>query len=163
MHRVRAANRALPRLRQAEERHLPFAHQRGHRSDHALDRHRAIDAMLIEQIDMICAQPAQRALHRFSNMLRSAVQARERALIAEAESELGGDHHAIALPGQRARQQLLVGVGTVRFGRVEERHAELQRAMERGDGFALVSLLGRAVREAHPHAAEPDRRDLQIA
>src|ERR1044072_4262477 len=79
------------------------------------------------------------------------------------EAELGRDHDSVAPASERAGQQLLVGVGTIRFGRIEERHAQLDGAVNGGDGLAVVAFLGRAIGEAHPHAAEPDRRHLQTA
>ena len=48
-------------------------------------------------------------------------------------------------PLERAAEQLLVRERAVDLGRVEERHAELDRAMDGGDRLALVALLGRAV------------------
>ena len=60
---------------------------------------------------------------------------------------------------ERAGEQFLVLVRPVRFGRVEEGHAELDGAMDRGDGLALVALLGRAVGLAHPHEPEADGGD----
>src|SRR5580765_6639973 len=62
---------------------------------------------------------------------------------------------------ERAGEQLLVHERPIRLCGIEERHAELDRAVDRGDRLALVALLGPAVRKAHPHAPEPDRRHLE--
>ena len=70
------------------------------------------------------------------------------ALLARALKQLEG-----------AREQLLVRVGPVHLGRVEERHAELDGAVDGGDGLALIALLGGAVGLAHPHQAEPEGGD----
>ena len=54
---VRAADRLLAGLRESEKAHLPGAHQLGHRADDVLDRHGRIDAMLVEQVDVVGPQP----------------------------------------------------------------------------------------------------------
>ncbi len=58
VHGVGAADRPLARLGQAEEADLPFAHQLRHRADDILDRHRGIDAVLVQQIDVVRPEPA---------------------------------------------------------------------------------------------------------
>ena len=63
-----------------------------------------------------------------------------------------------ALP-ERASHQFLVRVRPIRLGRVEEGHAERDRAMDRRNRLTLVALVGRAVGLAHPHAAETDLGD----
>jgi hypothetical protein len=104
-------------------------------------------------------QPAQRALHRLADMLRPAVALGADLLaVLEAKPELGGDHHLVAPPLERPAEQLLVGERAVDLGRVEERAAQLDGAMQRGDRLALV---GRAVGLAHAHAAQTDRRYFQ--
>ena len=80
MHGVRAADRLLARLGQAEEAHLALAHELGHRADDVLDRHRGIDAVLVEQVDVVGAQPAQRAFDRLADVLGPAVDAVDRAV-----------------------------------------------------------------------------------
>ena len=111
MHGVRAADRLLARFGEAEEAHLPFAHELGHRADDVLDRHRGIDAMLVEQIDVIGLQPAQRAFDGLADVRRPAVHAGDAAVLVELEAELRRDDDAIARAVElleRAREQLLV-------------------------------------------------------
>jgi hypothetical protein len=57
--------------------------------------------------------------------------------------------------------QLFVGERAVRFGGVEERDAAFDRCANERDHLAFVRC--RSVAIAHPHAAEPDRRDFQVA
>src|SRR5215203_2735766 len=100
---VRTPDRLLACLREAEKADLPFAHQVGHRADDIFDRHLWVNAMLIEQIDAICRESAQRPFDRIANALRPAVDARHRAVL-DSESELRRDEDTIALPLQGAAQ-----------------------------------------------------------
>jgi hypothetical protein len=77
----------------------------------------------------------------------------------EIEPELGGDHDLPAKRRQRFADQFFIRVGAVDLGRVEERDAALDGGGEQGGHLALV--LGRAVRVAHAHAAEAERRDFE--
>ena len=54
---VRPTDRALSGLGQAEEAHLPFAHQIRHGADHVLDGDRRVDAVLVEEIRVVRPQP----------------------------------------------------------------------------------------------------------
>ena len=62
---------------------------------------------------------------------------------------------------QRLADELLVRERTVDLGGVEERDAALDRRPDQGDRLLLVH--GRAVAEAHSHAAQAEGRDLQVA
>ncbi len=127
--------------------------------------------MLVQQVDVIGLQSAQRSLHGGSYVLRSTVQTKRldveafppssiasqflsRFSLSDTPPELRGDEHLIALPLQRAAEQLLVREWSVHLGRVEEGDTELDGAVDGGDRLALV---GGAVRLAHPHAAESER------
>src|ERR1051325_361209 len=94
-------------------------------------------------------------------MFGLAVQTSHDAIL-DLESELRRDQDCIAPSVKRTSQKLLVGVGPVHFGRVEESHAQFDGPMNRGDGFALVTLFRRAIRKAHPHAAESNGRNFQL-
>lgn len=75
-------------------------------------------------------------------------------------NELRGEDDVLPPARERLPQQLLVAPGTVDLGRVEDRDAEVERAMDRRDRLGLV---GGAVGLAHPHAPEPESRDLEAA
>ena len=118
--------------------------------------------MLIEKIDTVGGKAAKRTLDGVTDVLRPAVQARHPPVL-DLEAELGCDDHPLALTRKRAGEELLVGVWAVYFCRVEKRHAKLDGPVNGGDGLAFVSLLGGTVGLAHPHQAEPHRRDFQAA
>ncbi|HEY3747227.1 MAG TPA: hypothetical protein VGL17_13335 [Gemmatimonadaceae bacterium] len=129
----------------------------------SLDRHGGIHAMLIEKIDMVGLESAQRSFDRLANVCRPAVYPSD-AVRAELEAEFGGNDHAITRDlelFERASQQLLVFVRSVRLGRVEERHAELNGATDGGDRLAFVALVGSPVSLTHSHQTEPEGGDFE--
>jgi hypothetical protein len=127
-----------------------------HRPDRLLDRHVRVDPVLVVEVDVVGAEPAQRLLGDALRVLRRAVDAAGRAL--EVEAELGRDLDLVAVPGEGAPDQLLVRVRAVDLGGVEERDAEVERPRDRGDP---VRFLGGPVGPGHPHAAEPLGRHLE--
>src|SRR5512143_134098 len=73
--RVCTADRLFARLGQAEEPYLALGDELGHRTDHVLDRHHGIDAVLVQEVDVLRAQPAERPFHGLAHTLRPAVHA----------------------------------------------------------------------------------------
>ena len=159
MHRVRLADVGDARLGQPEEPHLALVDQLGDRAGDVFHRHRGIDAVLVDEVDVIRAEAAQRALHRGTDRFGAAVPLDPDLLAAlVAEAEFGGDDQSVALAFERLADQFLVLEGTVGLGRIQEGAAKLDGAMQRGDGLAFIR---RTVGLAHRHAAETDRGDLQ--
>jgi hypothetical protein len=81
------------------------------------------------------------------------------ALRAHLDAELGRDHHLITDGSERVPDQLLVRLGPVGLGRVEEGDAALDRRPDQRDH--LLPVGDWAVGVAHTHAAEPEGGDLQ--
>ena len=149
MHRMRAPDGLLARFRYSEKSDLSFGHELRHVTDNFLDRHLGIDAMLIEQIDVIGLESLQRSFDRAPHML--AVQS-GRLAVDNVEAELRGDDDLIALAAQRATDQLLILIGPINLGRIEEIDSQLQRPIDRRQRLLLIR---RPIRLAHAHAAEP--------
>ena len=76
-------------------------------------------------------------------------------------AEFGGDHDLVAHRLKRLADDLLVGVGTVGLGGIEEGDAELVRLPQEGDRVGLLHR--RAIGEVQSHAAEADRGDFEAA
>src|ERR1700693_5531879 len=157
MHRVRAANRGLARLRQPEIANLAGLDQRRHRADHILDRNLAIDAMLVKQIDMRGLQTLERGLDDFANVLGTTVGTDDLAIL-DLKPELGGDHDRVAASFEGASEQLLVLQGARDLRGIVERAAELDRAR---NGRERLGVVGCAIGVTHAHAAQPQRGDGQ--
>src|SRR6188474_481886 len=124
---VSAADVPLAGFREAEIEHLTLAYQVGHCTDDVLDRHRGIDAMLVQQVDPVGLQPPERALDPLLHTFRPAIQSRHASL--DREPELCCDDRAVTLSLERPAQELLVGQRPVDFGGVKKRYAEIEGAV----------------------------------
>jgi len=79
---------------------------------HVFDRHIEIDAMLVEQVDDLDAEPLQRRIADLTDVLGPAIHAGVFACLGiDHETELGGDHHLAAHWLQRLADDFLVGEG----------------------------------------------------
>ena len=150
-------------FRQSKMFDLAFLDQVPDGTGDFLDGHVRIDAVLVEQIDGLHPQPLERGFGDLLDMLGPAVQPRPAGatIRVELEPELCGDHHLPAERLQRFADQLFVGVGTIDFCCIEERDAAFHGCLQERDHLLPVSH--RAVAEAHPHAAKPERRYFQTA
>ena len=137
---------------------LPAAISVLHRAGDVLDRHVRVDAVLVEEVDDLDAQPLQRGVTRLADVLGTAVHA-GRLPVHDVEAELGGDHHPVAERLEGIAHDLLVGVGAVDLGRIEEGDAALHRRADERDAVLLPQRM--AVAEVEAHAAEADGRDFE--
>ena len=140
MNRMSPANRCRPRFAQAEKPDLPGVDELGHGSDRLLDRHRAVDAVLVVQVDDVDVEALQGCVAGAVHVVGTAVDAL-RAIVQLLESELGGNDVLIATSGERLAHQLLVGEGPVHVGRVEHGDAQLRRA-------SMVAIASRSSRSS---------------
>ncbi len=149
---MRAAHGGSARLGQPEVADLAFGDQVAHGASHILDRHVRVDAVLVEQVDMVGAQALEAGFGDGTDILGAAVQAviGARAL----ESELGGNHQPVAVGRQRPAEQVFVGVRTIHLGGVEEGHAALDGGLQQGDALALLHRLTVGMGQAHAAQAE---------
>src|SRR6185437_4975434 len=159
VHGMSAPYGLLTRFRKSEKANLAGVHEISHRADDVLDRDRRIDAVLVQQVYMICLQTTERALHGFANVQRPAVQATLLARFPDAPPELGRDRRLIPLSLERAAEQFLVGERPVHLGGIQKRDADLERPVQCRDRLAFVTLFRRSIRCGHPHASEPDGGD----
>src|SRR6266550_4666646 len=157
---VGAADRARPGFGHAEVLHLALRNQFLDRARHVFDRHVWVDTVLIIEIDDVGLESFQRTLDALLDALGAAVLDLLPAGIPS-DSELRGEHHLCAHWRQRFAYELFVGVRTVNFGGIEERDAPFDGRANERDHRLLVRW--ETVALAHPHAAEPEGRDLEIA
>src|SRR4051794_34842899 len=141
--------------------HLTGLDQLLDRAGDLLDGHLRVDPVLVEQVDGLGAQPAQRTLDRGADVLRPAGDAGLLTVLVKGEAELRRDDDAVADRLQRLADQLLVVERAVHLGRVEEGDATVDRRPEEGDH--LLAWRSGAEGLAHSHAAEAERGHLQGA
>src|SRR5437867_669370 len=156
VHRAGAAERLGPRLGEAEPAHLARAHEVGHRTHGVLDRGARVHPVLVVEVDRLDAEALQAPVACGAHVLRPPVDGAHPRVVAAHDAELGGDDDLVAPAADPAPDELLVGVGAVHVGGVEEVDAEVERAVDGRDRFAVVV---RAVELRHPHAAEADGGD----
>ena len=157
-----AADRLCAGLRQPEMFHLTLGDESLDCGRHVFDRHIEIDAMLVEQVDDLDAEPLQRRIADLTDVLGPAIHAGVFACLGiDHETELGGDHHLAAHWLQRLADDFLVGERAVDFGGVEEGDAQFHRLTDQLDALLLAEAV--VVAEVQSHASQPDGRDFQIA
>ena len=139
---------------------LALGDELGERADGLLDRGARVHAVLVVQVDVVGAEPLQRALHGKAHVLRAAVQAARAVAAVPDRAELGRDHHLVPATGERPSEQFLVEVRPVHLGGVEQGDAEVDGAVDRCDRARLVGACA-GVEGRHPHAAEADASDLE--
>ena len=121
-----------------EEPDLSLPDEIADRAGNVVDRDRGVDPVLIEEVDVIGLEPAQRAVHGFANVPRPAVPVSPDLLAAlDAKAEFGRDHDLVATAFERPAEELLVGERPIDLGGVEEGAAELDCAMKRRDRTRL--------------------------
>src|SRR5271168_275880 len=157
MSRMRPADSFHAGLGEAEKTHFTLAHQVRHRANRLLDRHLLIHAMLVIEIDMIDAEALERRVAGGAHVLGPAVD-RALAVGEDLVAELGRDYHPAAMSRERLADQLFVVPGAIDVRSVEEVYPELNRALDRCRGFAVVA---RTVKLRHPHASEAQFRNLE--
>ena len=140
-------------------RTLPACDEFADRAGDVLDRHVRVDAVLVEQVDDVGPQPAQRRVGDPLDLLGAAVEP-DRLAVLDAPAELRGDHDLVAYRGERLADEFLVDVWAVDLGGVEEGDAALDRAAQDGDHRVPVAGVG-PVALGHAHGAQADGRDLQ--
>src|SRR5260370_41362823 len=117
--------------------------------------------MQIIEINYIDIEPAQTTFARFAHIIGLAADPAKLALIwITQNSKFRRYDDLSATSSQCAPEQLLIGVRAIHVGRIEECDAELERAMNCGERFFLVSP---PIKIRHPHAPEADRRNDRAA
>ena len=109
-------------LRQSEVQHLALLYQLCHGVGHLLYGRGRVYAVLIQQVDVVGAQPPQRALNGPAHMGHAAVESRRTTLL-NTESELCGYLNIVSYGLQGLAHPLFACVRAVNLGRVKQRNA----------------------------------------
>ena len=159
MDRVGAADVGDAGLGEPEESDLTLLHKIADSAGNIFDRDGRIDAMLIEEVNVICAKPSQATIDRRTDCLRPAVPLQANLFSSlDAKTKLGGNDYPVAPVLECAAEQVLVGERAIDLRGVEERASQLNGAMKRCNRLCLIR---RTVRLAHAHASESDCGDFK--
>src|SRR5262245_21808975 len=156
---VGAADRAGPCFGQADVADLALDDQAGHGADGVLDGCVGVETVLVAQVDVIGAEPPQRALDGGTDAGRAAVETARLAAGVRDEAELRGEHDLVAAALDGPADELLVVEGTVGLGGGQQGDAEFQGPVDRTDGLRLV---GSPVGPGHGHRAQADARNAEL-
>ena len=160
VHRVGAADRGGARLGQPEVPHLARGDQLADGPGDVLDGHVRVDAVLVEEVDHVGAAAAAATRRRRGGSARGGCRVPLHRAVHDVPAELRRDHHLVAHGCQGLADELLVDVGAVHLGGVEERDAEVHGAAQHGDHVLARAGVG-PVAHGHAHGAEADGRDLE--
>src|ERR1700735_4358669 len=110
--------------------------------------------MLVVEIDRIDPEAAQGFFSDFLNVVRMTVEGAPFAAVGGGgfPTEFGGDSGFAVEWRERFADELLVNVGSVDFGGIEEGDATIDCGVEDGGHFFFV--FGWTEAKAHAHAAE---------
>src|SRR3954471_16080683 len=100
-----------------------------------LDRHVRVYAVLVEEVDRVDAQPLERCLGNFPDVLRTAVEAAapHGGARVDVETKLGRNDDLRAEGRERFADQLLIRPRAVRFRGVEEGDAPVDGSVDEPD------------------------------
>src|ERR1700720_318682 len=149
---VRATDRLYSCFRKSEALNLSFLNQVLHRAGHVFDRHVRIDAMLIEEIDVVGLQSLERGFGHVLDVVGPAIGP---ALLVtlELEPKLGRNHHLITHGCERFAQKFFVFERAVSFGGIEECNTAFYGRSDQRDRLLLIG--GWTVTIAKAHTAKP--------
>src|SRR3954452_18664556 len=127
------------------------------------DRNVRINAVLVEQIDRVDAEPPKRAFDCLADLPRLTIHPTPILTGGriDVETELGGDHHSLAEWPQRLADHFLVRERPVDLRGVEKGHAALDGAADQRNALILRQLVG--IAETDAHAAKAHGRNVQAA
>jgi len=112
--------------------------------------------VLVVEVDHLDPEPREGAFAAGPDVLGPSVHAEEGAVGSAHVPELRREDDLAPPAADRLADEDLVRVRAVHVGRVEERDAEVERAVDRRDRLGVVAP---RVELRHPHAAEPKGGD----
>src|SRR5215211_6740339 len=157
MHLVGAADGLGCGLRDTQVTYLTGPDELLHCAPGLLYGNLGVYPMLKVEFNLIHSEPLQRVIAGLPHIIWLAVHTEEASVLASLVAELGGEGYLLAPVSNGLANELLVGEGAVRVGRVEEGHTQIYRAVDGGYGLVLVA---RAVELAHSHASKAKLRYL---
>src|SRR5439155_16239124 len=124
--------------------------------------HGGIDAVQLVEVDALELKPAQAAVARRAEVLRSPIGL---PLVGPGalEAGLGRDHEPLRVGVERFGNEPLAHLGAVGVRGIDQVDTELEGAAQHGDRFACVARLAPDPLAGEPHGAEAEAVNGQLA
>src|ERR1051326_6948973 len=117
--------------------------------------------MLVIEVDVIDTETSKAPFAGTADVVRLAINvASFRIIRITHKAELCRQHDFVPSSFDGFADELLVLERAIHVCGIEQRHAEIESAMDSRDGFALVTG---AIKFRHAHAAQAERRNAQAA
>ncbi len=139
--------------------HLTFRDQVADGPCHVFHRNAGIDPMLIEQVDAVRAQPAQRLVGNLADALRPAVDTFGRPTIPE--TKLGRDHNVVAKRFDSLTEQFFVRPGPRLRQYRRRNHSAFEGCPDEVD--TVITAHAGAETVAQAHTTEANCGHLKVA
>ena len=151
---MRSADRPHACFRQPEMPDLSLLDQILDSAGNILDRHGRIDAMLVEQIDMVGLEPLQRSVGDLPDMFGPAIEAELAKFLPECMPKLRRDHGLVAERSKGFAHDLFILVRAICFGGIKEGDTTLNGGANEFDRSLCISRW--TITRAQPHTSEPN-------
>lgn len=118
--------------------HLAFGDQFGQRADGLLDGRVRVDAVLVVEVDVVGAEPLERAFDRGLHVAGAAVDDAGAAVGVGDETELGRHDDVLASALDGLADDFLAVEGAVDLGGVDVGDPEVQRPVDGADRLGVI-------------------------
>ncbi len=129
-------------VRDADIVDLAGAHEHIKRREHLFGRRECIEAMELEQVDIIGAEPAERSINGCKQML--ARRTKVVRSVAETESCLGRDQHLVAAAFDGLAKNAFGFAERIDVRTVEHRHAGIKADVHQSPRFGRIGTAPRS-------------------
>src|SRR5260370_912670 len=117
------------RFGQTEKTHLAFADEIADGPGDTLHRYGPVNPMLVEQIDMIDAEPEKRCVSDLANVFGPTIGSAGRPL-HKVPTKFRRHNGLVPAPLERPTEEFLVGIGAIGLCSVEEVDTEINCAVQ---------------------------------
>src|SRR5215207_4918221 len=162
-HGMRPADRIGTGLGQSDVAYLAFGDQLGQRADRLFDGRVRVDAVLVVEVDVVGAEPLERAFDRGLHIVGAAVDDAGAAARVGDETELRRHDDAVAPALDGLADNFLAMEGAVDLGGVDVRDPEVQRPVNGADRLGVIEPPAGGVDAGHSHGSQTDAGDIKPA
>src|SRR3954454_6614238 len=163
MHGVRPADRLGAGLGQSDMAHLAFGDQLAQRADRLFDGRVRVDAVLVVEVDVVGAEPLERAFDRGLHIVGAAVDDAGTAARVGDETELRRHDDVVAPAPDGLADNFLAVEGAVDLGGVDVGDPEVQRPVNGADRLRVIEPPAGGVDAGHGHGSQTDAGDIKPA